>query len=227
MSENVSLKVIAHIRNDYKSKFGIPRQSGIVGSLQSEIVFEREFKNPDCIRGIEGYSHLWLIWQFSKSSGGTNAPTVRPPKLGGNTRVGVFASRSPFRPNPIGLSSVKLIKTDITADGPVIYVGGADLADGTPILDIKPYIPYTDSHPDAQSGFALTPDHTTEVVIAPELSRKIPERLKKPLTEILSHDPRPGYQHDPDRIYKMRLGDYDIGFSVSGGTATVLSAEKI
>lgn len=227
MSEAISVKIIAHIYNDYKSKFGIPRQSGIVNSLESKIIFEPEFRNPDYLRGISGYSHLWLIWNFSKSAKSISAPTVRPPKLGGNTRMGVFATRSPFRPNPLGLSSVELIKTDNTADGPVLYVSGADLADGTPILDIKPYLPYTDSHPNAESGFALKPEYTTNVVIPPELCAKLPQQLKNGLFEILKHDPRPGYQHDPHRVYKLQLGSYDIGFCIKDNTAEVLSVDEI
>lgn len=227
MSESLIVKPIAHIFNDYKSKFGIPRQSGIAASVVSKIVFEAKYKNPDALRGIEGYSHLWLIWHFSKAVGGTSL-TVRPPKLGGNTRMGVFATRSPFRPNPLGLSSVRLIRTELdTTDGPVLYVAGADLADGTPIFDIKPYLSYTDSHADAESGFALSDEYRLSVCFAEDVSRRLPDKIKENLAEILAHDPRPGYRNSDNRLYKLEFGEFDIGFCVDDDGIIVVSADKL
>ena len=218
-----SLSVIAHIRNDFTAKFGIPRQSGLVDSIISKIVFEPEYRNPDAFRGIEGYSHLWLIWQFSEAVRSEWSPTVRPPRLGGNKRMGVFATRSPFRPNPIGLSSVKLVDIDLhTPEGPVLYVTGADILDGTPIYDVKPYLAYTDSHPEATGGFAKGPgEGSLSVEISDELKKKIPENLFEGAIALLREDPRPGYQNDPDRVYMMEFGSIEIHFIVSETTLTV------
>lgn len=222
--ETVEFRVIAHIENDYKEKFGIPRQSGLVESLTSRIVFEPEYRNTDAFRGIEGYSHLWLLWHFSEADRGTEwSPTVRPPRLGGNTRVGVFATRSPFRPNSVGMSSVKLERFEVDKTlGPVLYVSGADLLDGTPIFDVKPYLAYVDSHPEAKDGFALNiKDGTLKVDFPPEWLLKVPEEKRDGLIELLSQDPRPQYQNDPERIYKMKFGTQEVWFSVEGSTLFV------
>jgi len=222
--ETVEFRVIAHIENDYKEKFGIPRQSGLVESLVSKIVFEPEYRNPDAFRGIEGYSHLWLLWHFSEADRGEEwSPTVRPPRLGGNTRVGVFATRSPFRPNSMGMSSVKLEKFEIDKTlGPVLYVSGADLLDGTPIFDIKPYLAYVDSHPEAKDGFALNQKEGTLVVeFSEELLAEVPVEKRQGLMELLSQDPRPQYQNDPERVYKLRFGAQEVWFKVEDGTLKV------
>ncbi|MBR5151912.1 MAG: tRNA (N6-threonylcarbamoyladenosine(37)-N6)-methyltransferase TrmO [Clostridia bacterium] len=222
MAEQFSVQAVARIYNDFSSKFGIPRQSGIVSSLVSTIVLEPEFRNPDVYRGLSGYSHLWLLWQFSHAEKQGWSATVRPPKLGGNTRIGVFASRSPFRPNRIGLSSVKIENIELSSpDGPLLYVSGADLLNGTPILDIKPYLPYTDSHPDALGGYAVTPDTTLSVNIPPALLDMVPVHLQKGLCDLLAQDPRPGYQADQDRIYGLSFGGFEIRFTVNGDTLTV------
>lgn len=212
------MKIIGHIRNDYKEKFGIPRQSGIVTSVESEIVLEPEFRNPHVFNGIEGYSHLWLLWQFSENLRDNWSPTVLPPRLGGKTHMGVFATRSPFRPNPIGLSCVKLLRYEITLrEGPVLYVAGADLMDGTPIYDIKPYLPYADSHPEAASGFAGTVgEYQLSVEIPKELAEMLPSEKLETIKDILAEDPRPSYQNDPDRRYGMAFGGFDIRFKVDG-----------
>ncbi len=217
------IRPIAHIHCDYKEKFGIPRQSGLIDSDHAKIVFLPEYRNPDALRGIEGYSHLWLIWQFSEAVRDNWSPTVRPPRLGGNKRMGVFATRSPFRPNPIGLSSVKIVAVELnTTKGPVIEISGADLLDGTPIYDIKPYLAYTDSHPDAASGFALTSKSTRfEVIIKDEFLNKIPDGIKDAVIDILAQDPRPGYQDDPQREYTFKYSDFEISFTASGNTVTV------
>ena len=215
------MKIIARIRNDFKDKFGIPRQSGLT-DLTSRIVFEPEYRNPDALRGIEGFSHLWLIWQFSESIRRDWSPTVRPPRLGGNRRVGVFATRSPYRPNPIGLSSVRLVAVEETKEGLTLLVSGADLMDGTPIYDIKPYVAYSDSHPDAVSGFAdQVKDYALKVEICKELLTKIDATKQKSLITILENDPRPSYQNDPDREYGMLFSDYEVFFKVAGDTLTV------
>ena len=222
--KNVDFRIIAHIENDYKEKFGIPRQSGLVESLLSRIVFEPEYRIPDAFRGIEGYSHLWLLWHFSEADrGGEWSPTVRPPRLGGNTRVGVFATRSPFRPNSVGMSSVKLEKFEIDKNlGPVLYVSGADLLDGTPIFDVKPYLAYVDSHPEARDGFALNQKEGTLCVVFPEeLLMHVPEEKREGLKELLSQDPRPQYQNDPERVYKMKFGAQEVWFRVEGNTLVV------
>ena len=221
------MKIIAKIHNDFKEKFGIPRQSGLSGDLLSRIVFEPEYRNPDAIRGIDGYSHLWLIWQFSEAIREDWSPTVRPPRLGGNKRVGVFATRSPYRPNPIGLSSVKLVGIESTEnEGMVLVVSGADLLDGTPIYDIKPYIAYSDCHQDAISGFAdPVREYALNVVFCKELLSKIDISKQKSLISILEQDPRPSYQNDPEREYGMRFADYEIFFKVEGDTLTVTKVE--
>ena len=221
------MKIIARIHNDFKEKFGIPRQSGLSGELKSTIVFEPEYRNPEALRGIDGYSHLWLIWQFSEAIRDDWSPTVRPPRLGGNKRVGVFATRSPYRPNPIGLSSVKLISVEATeSDGYVLIVSGADMLDGTPIYDIKPYIAYSDCHADAISGFAdPVKDYSLNVDFCKELLSKIDVSKQNSLIEILRQDPRPSYQNDPEREYGMRFANYEIFFRVDGDTLTVTRVE--
>lgn len=225
----MDMKPIAYIHNDYTAKFGIPRQSGIVEEVVSTIVFEPEYRNADAFRGMEGWSHLWLIWIFSEAVRETWSPTVLPPRLGGKTRMGVFATRSPFRPNPIGLSSVKLAGMDLhTKDGPVLYVAGADLMDGTPILDVKPYLPYTDSHPDALGGFAdPVRAYRLEVVFPETWLSLVPQRLREPVMGLLAQDPRPSYQNDPDRVYGVAFGGYDFRFRVQNGILTVCEVEKL
>ena len=228
MSEALTLAPVAHIRSDFPTKFGIPRQSGLVESLRAAVVFTPEYRNPDALRGLEGFSHLWLVWVFSGSVGARWSPTVRPPRLGGNERMGVFATRSPFRPNPIGLSAVKLEEIRLhTPDGPQLIVSGADLMDGTPILDIKPYLPYADCHPEALGGFAPTGGAELEVDCPPALLKRLPEDKARALLGVLSRDPRPSYQHDPDRVYGMDFAGHNIRFSVSGSTLTVLSIEAL
>lgn len=219
----INIRPIAVMRSDFNTKFGIPRQSGLVKELRSTIVFEPEFRNPDTLRGIEGFSHLWLIWQFSQSVRDAWSPTVRPPRLGGNTRMGVFATRSPFRPNNLGLSCVTLLKVEQTEEfGTVLHVGGADLMDGTPIFDIKPYIPYSDSQPDALGGFTDHADHYLLTVNFPEpLLNLLPAEKRIAAMEVLSHDPRPSYQNDPGRVYAMTFAGFDIRFFVEDKTLTV------
>lgn len=212
------MKTIAHIHTDFPTKFGIPRQSGIIESLKGRIVFEPEYRNAEAVRGLEEFSHLWLIWEFSEAVREDWSPTVRPPRLGGNVRKGVFATRSPFRPNPIGLSSVKLEKIELDPKlGPVLHVSGADLLDGTPIYDIKPYITYTDSHPEAISGFASKPaEYLLEVDFSDLLLKKVTPELQESLVEVLAHDPRPQYHDDPKRVYGMAFGEMEIKFKVDG-----------
>ena len=224
---NVEIQVIARMHSDFATKFGIPRQSGLVEELQSTIVFEPEFRNADALRGIEDFSHLWLIWQFSEAVRTGWSPTVRPPRLGGNTRMGVFATRSPFRPNNLGLSSVKLLGVEHTTQfGTVLHVGGADLMDGTPIFDIKPYIPYGDCHPEATGGFTDTAgDFLLEVAFPPALLQKLPEGKRQAAIGILSHDPRPSYQRKPGRIYGLTFAGFDIRFQVEESTLTVVAVE--
>lgn len=223
------MKVIARIHTDFPTKFGIPRQSGIIASLQGRIVFEPEYRSAEAVRGLEEFSHIWLIWEFSEAVREDWSPTVRPPRLGGNVRKGVFATRSPFRPNPIGLSSVKLesIETD-TKLGPVLYVTGADLMDGTPIYDIKPYIAYTDSHPDAISGFASKPAEYLLKVDFPEaLLQIIPETQRESLMDVLAHDPRPQYHDDPKRVYGMEFGGMEVKFQVDEMRLKVVETKKL
>ena len=221
MMETIQIKVIARIRSDFPTKFGIPRQSGIVPVI-STIVFEPEYRVDEALRGIEGYSHLWLIWEFSQAVREDWSPTVRPPRLGGNTRMGVFATRSPFRPNPIGLSSVKLVGIEKTEQGTVLLVEGADLCGGTRILDIKPYLPFTDSHPDAVGGFSdPVREKELAVEIPPELLQIVPEQKRDALQKVLAHDPRPSYQHDPERVYGMAFAGMEVKFRVDGQQLTV------
>ena len=214
--DDIRITPIAHMKSDFPSKFGIPRQSGLVQELHSTIIFTAEFRNADALRGIEGFSHLWLIWQFSQAAGKPWSPTVRPPRLGGNTRMGVFATRSPFRPNSLGLSCVRLIGTEQTAEhGTVLHVAGADLLDGTPIFDIKPYIPYADAHPDALGGFTDgADDFLLEVDIPAHLLEKIPTDKRSALLGVLSHDPRPSYQEDTHRVYGLSFAGMNIRFTV-------------
>lgn len=218
-----TFQTVARIRSDFPTKFGIPRQSGLVQSLRAEVVFEPEFRNDDALRGIEGFSHLWLLWEFSAARRETWSPTVRPPRLGGDERVGVFASRSPFRPNPIGLSCVKLEEILHTPDvGTVLVVSGADLMDGTPILDIKPYLPYADAHPEARGGFAQDAPKSALIVDFPtDLLALIPEDRREALCSVLALDPRPAYHEDPERVYGMAFGGLNVRFTVREGTLTV------
>ncbi len=222
------MKVIARIRNDFKAKFGIPRQSGIAKGLVSRIVFEPEYRVPEALRGIEGYSHLWLIWEFSEAKREGWSATVRPPRLGGNRRMGVFATRSPFRPNPIGLSSVRLVEVVHTdSEGDVLLVEGADLLDGTPIYDIKPYLAFTDSHPEAVGGFAdPVRDYAITVDFPEELLSMIEEEKRDGLIALLENDPRPSYQDDPEREYGMTFGNFEIGFTVKEGHLEVKRVDK-
>lgn len=225
---SLTCKPIAHIRTDFGTKFGVPRQSGVVDALTARIVFQPEYRNPDALRGLTDFSHLWLIWHFSEVKQEGWSPTVRPPRLGGNTRMGVFATRSPYRPNPIGLSSVRLVAVDLdTPDGPVITVAGADLMDGTPILDIKPYLAYTDSHPEAAGGFVtgLT-DRSVQVQCPEELLATLPEEVRPRLLAVLAHDPRPTYQNDPDRVYGMDFAGHNVRFTVADGVLTVVEIAK-
>lgn len=216
------MQPIAHIESLFPTKFGIPRQAGIVDT-PARVVFEPQYRTADALRGLEDFDYIWLIWLFSQSQGHHWSPTVRPPRLGGNRRLGVFATRSPFRPNAIGLSSVRLV--DIRIDprlGPVLHIAGADLMDGTPILDIKPYLPYTDSHPQARSGFApQAADALLRVDFSPGIQSLLPSHLLHSLTDLLAHDPRPQYQRDPSRIYGMEFAGYEIKFKVTDGRALV------
>lgn len=218
-----SMQPIARIHSDFSSKFGVPRQSGLVDTLEATVVFEPPFRSPDALRGLEGFSHIWLIWVFHQAAGRTWSPTVRPPRLGGNQRMGVFATRSPFRPNPIGLSSVRLAGVERTAEwGSVLRVLGADLMDGTPILDIKPYLPYGDCHPDALGGFASVPaGGALEVVIPQELLETVPPDRQEALRGVLAQDPRPHYQDDPNRVYGFGFAGLEIRFLVADGVLTV------
>lgn len=217
------IEAIARMKSDFPTKFGIPRQSGLVEELRSTIVFEPDYRNPDALRGIDGYSHLWLIWQFSEAVRPHWSPTVRPPRLGGNTRMGVFSTRSPFRPNSLGLSCVRLLGVENAGEfGTVLHVGGADLMDGTPIFDIKPYIPYSDAHPNAVGGFT---DHAgnflLEVNCPENLLYQLPEEKRQALLGVLSHDPRPSYQRDPQRVYGLSFAGCDVRFVVRDGILTV------
>ena len=215
---DILIKTIGRIHSDFPSKFGIPRQAGLVPELRAYLVLEPEFRNPDMLRGLEGFSHIWLIWNFSGNRQDVWSPTVRPPRLGGNRRMGVFATRSPFRPNPIGLSCVRLeeIRWN-TPQGPILVVSGADLMDGTPVLDIKPYTPYADCHPEAAGGFTdSADDFLLEVSVPPTLLAQIPPAQQKALLGVLAHDPRPSYQRDPARIYGLSFGGFNIRFRVDG-----------
>ena len=227
--DHVNIQIIARMHSDFATKFGIPRQSGLVEELRSTIVFEPEFRNPDALRGLEDFSHLWIIWQFSEAVRTGWSPTVRPPRLGGNTRMGVFATRSPFRPNNLGLSSVRIIGLEETRDhGTVIHVAGADLMDGTPIFDIKPYIPYADSHPEASGGFTDTAgDFLLDVDFPSHLLEKLPRDKRDATVAVLSHDPRPSYQRKPGRIYGLTFAGFDIRFQVNDSLLTVTDIQPI
>lgn len=227
--ETAEIKVIARIYTDFSDKFGVPRQSGLIPELQGKIVFEPEFRNADAVRGLDGYSHLWLIWQFSKAVREEWSPTVRPPRLGGNERMGVFATRSPFRPNALGLSSVKLEKVEIDAQlGPVLYVSGVDMMDGTPVFDIKPYLAYADSHPEAVGGWSDTAERKVlQVCCSDALQEKIPTFQKKALWAVLAADPRPRYQNDPQRVYGMTFAAQNIKFRVEDDVLYVLEVEPV
>ena len=227
--EEIPIGVIARMHSDFATKFGIPRQSGLVEELRSTIVFEPEYRNQDALRGIEDFSHLWIIWQFSEAVRQGWSPTVRPPRLGGNTRMGVFATRSPFRPNNLGLSCVKLLGVEHTEKyGTVLHVGGADLMDGTPIFDIKPYIPYSDCKPKASGGFTdHAGDFLLEVDFPQELLKKLPEEKQKAAVGVLSHDPRPSYQRNADRVYGLSFAGFDIRFTVAENRLTVQTVEPL
>lgn len=224
-----SLKTIATIQSGFPTKFGIPRQSNLVKGLRATLIFEPEYRNPDALRGLEDFSHLWLIWGFSEAGRDTWSPTVRPPRLGGNTRLGVFATRSPYRPNPIGLSCVEMAGIEKhPAYGPVIHLRGADLMDGTPVYDIKPYLPYVDCHPEAEGGFAAAaPLPALEVRIEEEWLRLLPEEDRPVLHALLAHDPRPPYQNDPGRVYGMEYAGFEVKFSVDGGTLVVREIRRV
>lgn len=218
------MEIIAHIHTDFPEKFGIPRQSGLVDGLKGRIVFEEKYRSPEALRGLEGFSHLWLIWQFSRSIREGWSPTVKPPRLGGNRRMGVFATRSPFRPNPIGLSCVRLERVETaTPEGPVLWVAGVDLLDGTPLYDIKPYLPYADCHPEAAGGFAEEVEsHCLTVEFPEELLARIPPEKRGALCELLAQDPRPGYRHDePERVYGVAFAGWNVRFTVAGDALTV------
>ena len=221
------MKIIAHIENDFSTKFGIPRQSGLVNSLRSRIVFAPEYRNPDAFRGLEDFSHVWLIWEFSQAVRQKWSPTVRPPRLGGNTRMGVFATRSPFRPNPVGLSAVQLEEVVLHgADAPYLVVSGADLMNGTPIYDIKPYLPYADCKPEASGGFAPQRGKTLAVDFPAELLSRVPEDKRDALTGVLAQDPRPHYQSDPQRIYGMAFAGLEVRFRVADGAVYVVEVTE-
>lgn len=226
--EQLTMHIIANIHSDFPTKFGIPRQSGLVEELTAKIVFTPDYRVPEAVRGLEDFSHIWLIWQFSKAVRENWSPTVRPPRLGGNTRMGVFATRSPFRPNAIGLSCVRLLKVEPnTPEGPVLTVAGADLMDGTPILDIKPYIPYADCQMEATGGFTDTAgDFLLKVEFPPELLEMVPEDRRDALIGVLRHDPRPSYQRKPERVYGMEFAGVNVRFRVEGEVLTVIEVEK-
>ena len=221
------MKIIARIRTELPEKFGVPRQSGLVPQLRGRVIFEPEYRNPDAVRGLEDFSHIWLIWQFSRAVREGWSPTVRPPRLGGNRRMGVFATRSPFRPNALGLSSVRLDRVELDpALGPVLHVSGADLMDGTPIFDIKPYLPYTDSHPQATGGFTDGLAHEPLTVeCAPALLEHIPADSREGLLGVLAGDPRPRYQEDPQRVYGLSVAGRNVKFTVDGDRLTVIAVE--
>ena len=227
--QDITVRPIARIKSDFPTKFGIPRQSGLVEQLRATVIFEPEYRNPDALRGMEDFSHLWLIWQFSEAVRQEWSPTVRPPRLGGNTRLGVFATRSPFRPNNLGLSCVRLLGLEETKEfGTVIHVAGADLMDGTPIFDIKPYIPYADCRPDASGGFTdSAKDFILDVDFPDVLLEKLPQDKKDAAIGVLSHDPRPPYQKDSDRVYGLTFAGFDIRFRVKDNLLTVLEVTSI
>lgn len=227
MSDEFTVRAIAYIHSDFPEKFGIPRQSGIVEELKSTVIFEPDYRNTDAVRGLEQYSHIWLLWRFSECADKPFTPTVRPPRLGGNTRMGVFATRSPFRPNSIGLSCVRLEKIDFEApDAPVLHVAGADLMDGTPILDVKPYLPYADSVPTASGGFALqSKEDILKVDFPRKLLEKIPEEKRQPLLRVLAQDPRPAYQADAERIYGFTFAGFTVKFTVCENVLSVTAVQ--
>lgn len=226
--ESLQCAPIAHIHTDFTTKFGVPRQSGLVPETLAKVVFTPPYRDPSALRGLEDFSHLWLLWVFSDLRRQSWSPTVRPPRLGGNVRMGVFATRSPYRPNPIGLSSVQLDRIEWnTPDGAVLWVRGADLMDGTPILDVKPYLPYTDSHPTATEGFLTTvAERGVRVEFSAALRAGLPAETAEALTAVLAQDPRPAYQEDPERVYGMAFGGYDVRFTVAEGVLTVQAIEK-
>lgn len=225
--DGIVIKPVARIESDFTTKFGIPRQSGIVDELEARVVFEPEYRVSDALRGLEDFSHIWLIWQFSEAVRDDWSPTVRPPRLGGNARMGVFATRSPFRPNNLGLSCVRLLGLEETADkGTVLRVAGADLMDGTPIFDVKPYIPYADSHPQALGGFAPDSGARLQVEIGEDIRKAFPKEKLPALIGVLENDPRPRYQKDPKRIYAMEFAGYEVKFSVDGELLTVKEIKR-
>ena len=223
------MKPIGYIRSDFGTKFGVPRQSGVAPQLESRIIFNEEYRGEQAFKGLEQFSHIWILWEFSLSKDSKISLTVRPPRLGGNARVGVFASRSPFRPNHIGLSSVKLERMEHDENlGTVLVVSGADIADGTPVFDIKPYLPYTDCHPEASGGYTdFLGDANLDVVFEKNAAAELAPQIREKLIRVLSLDPRPSYQNDPDRVYGMEFCGYDIRFTVSGGVVTVCAVEAI
>ena len=226
--EETRIRPVARFRCDLREKFGAPRQAGIVPALEGRVVFEPAYRQAEALRGIEGFSHLWLLWQFSENlrEEGDWSPTVRPPRLGGNVRMGVFATRSPFRPNALGLSCVRLLGVEKDPElGTVLRVGGADLVDGTPIFDVKPYVPYADCHPEALSGFAPDPGETLSVEYLPGVEEKVPAEKREALRGVLANDPRPRYQQDPARVYGLRFGEQNVKFTVDGGCLTVRDVE--
>ena len=228
MADSVPMKIIARVRSEFPDKFGIPRQSGVVEALRATVVFEPAFRNPDALRGLEGFSHIWLLWQFDRAVREEWSPTVRPPRLGGNVRMGVFATRSPFRPNAIGLSSVRLLAVERHGDlGPVLQIAGADLMDGTPIFDIKPYLPYGDCHPEATGGFAPDPGALLAVDCPAQLLEQVPPERREALLGVLAHDPRPSYHSDPQRVYGMDFAGWNVRFTVSEGVLTVRALKRL
>ena len=227
MNEHL-IRPVAHIESDFPEKFGIPRQAGIVEELRARVVFDGEYRNDEALRGIEGFSHLWLIWHFSEAERDAWSPTVRPPRLGGNVRMGVFATRSPFRPNALGLSCVRLLGVErVEGKGLTLLVAGADLMDGTPIFDVKPYLPYADAHPEAVGGFAPDPGETLEVVFEDAALEKVPEEKRAALRGVLANDPRPRYQDDPERVYAMSFSALNVRFRVDGRRLTVTEVERL
>lgn len=222
------MNIIAYIHTDFPEKFGVPRQSGLVPGLKAEIVFEPAYRSADAVKGLDGFEYIWLLWQFQGTERGKWSATVKPPRLGGNTHMGVFATRSPFRPNPIGLSSVRLERVELTENGPVLHVAGADLRDGTPIYDIKPYLPYTDAHPGARAGFAeAVLDYALEVEFPKELLAKLPKEKREAILAVLAQDPRPAYQSDESRVYGVTFAGYDVRFTVQGGKLRVTECVRL
>ncbi len=223
------MEIIARIHTDFPTKFGVPRQSGLVNALKGYLVFEPPYRNPDALRGLEGFSHIWLIWQFSQARREHWSATVRPPRLGGNARMGVFATRSPFRPNPVGLSCVRLEKIELDSpEGPVLHVAGADMVDGTPVYDIKPYLPFVDCHPEATGGFAdPVREKALRVSFPPDLLARLPESAREALCDVLAQDPRPSYQSDPKRLYGVPFAGWDVRFTVADGVLRVQEVEKL